>query len=260
MVQRRRFDDEQWARIAPRVAALTRRGPKGDQRSFVEAVAWILRTGAPWRDLLKEFGYWERCYRRFRRWVLAGKWEALRRAVDPHCNDDSVLLIDSTIVKAHPDAAGALRRNGGQAVEALGRSRGGFTTKLHALVTGRGRLLRYSLTGGEVHDITQAAALVNGGGSAPSPWTVVIGDRAYDSDAFVECVESLGMRTVIPSRATRLRPRDLDETSYARRNVIERFFGRLKRYRRVATRYEKTASSCLGFVAFAAWMITGWAG
>ncbi|MBN9165523.1 MAG: IS5 family transposase [Myxococcales bacterium] len=117
---------------------------------FLDAIAWILRSGAPWRDLAKDFGPWERIYRRYRRWALAGTWERLRRALS-RTTAFRFLLIDSTIVKAHPHAAGALKRDGRQA---LGRSRGGFTTKLHAVVTERGELVRYIVTGGEVADIT----------------------------------------------------------------------------------------------------------
>jgi transposase len=169
----------------------------------------------------------------------------------------ALLLIDSTIVKAHPHAAGALRRTGGQASEALGRSRGGFTTKLHALVTERGRLVRYVLTGGERNDVTQARSLVDS-----REGVSVVGDRAYDCDAFVAHVKSLGMHVVVPSRKTRRRPRRLDSARYEQRNVIERWFGRIKAFRPVATRYDKTSRSYAGFVATAAVIVllTGWPG
>jgi transposase len=115
------------------MAAATSRGPKGrDDKSFFEAVLWILRTGAPWRDLPEAFGKWSRSYRRFRRWALAGRWETLRHSL--RRPESKLVLIDSTIIKAHPHAAGALRRTGGQSAQALGRSRGGLTTKLHAAV------------------------------------------------------------------------------------------------------------------------------
>src|SRR6185503_1713698 len=91
-----------------------------------------------------------------------------------------LLLIDGTVVKAHPHAAVALRRTGGQTGEALGRSRGGLTTKVHALVTDRGRRVRYVLTGGERNDVTQARPLV-----ASREGISVVGDRAYDCDAFL---------------------------------------------------------------------------
>lgn len=238
--------------VAPLVEQVTRRGPKGDVRRFLEAIAWILRSGAPWRDLAKDFGPWQRVYRRSRRWAVAGTWERLRRAI---CLKTTFryLLIDSTIVNAHPHAAGASKCSGRQA---LGRSRGGFTTKLHAVVTERGELGRYVVTGGESADITQARGLVRHRSIA------VVADRAYDSNAFLAHVDGLGAKAVIPSRRNRQEPRELNREVYTVRNVIERWFGGLKVFRRVAIRYEKTAISYLGVVAAAAWLvaITGWTG
>jgi transposase len=248
--------DARWATISESLATLSMRGPKGDARSFIGAVIWILRTGAPWRDLGERFGRWERIYRRYRRWAIAGRWETLRQALGTSVRG-KLLLIDSTIVKAHPHAAGALKRAGTMGAEALGRSRGGFTTKLHALVSENGELLRYLVTGGEVNDITQAKSLV-----PRREGTGIVGDRAYDSNAFIEHVRALKMRAIIPARSNRRKRRRLDRAGYARRNVIERWFGRVKAFRRVATRYDKTAASYLGFLATAAALvaITGWPG
>jgi transposase len=238
------------------MAKLTRRGPKGDARRFIDAVVWILRSGAPWRDLHARFGPWASIYRRYRRWAVTGRWEALRQSLSAATTTE-LLMIDSTIVKAHPHAGGARKSTGGQSAEGLGRSRGGFTTKLHALVTESGRLLRYVITGGRVNDITQASRLLRAGEGIG-----VAGDRAYDSNAFIEQIEALGMRVVIPSRATRKHPRVLDTVGYARRNIIERWFGRLKVFRRAATRYDKTLRSYSSFIALGASLIaiTGWPG
>jgi len=106
-----------------------------------------------------------------------------------------------------------------------------------------------------VNDITQAVALV-----PTCEASAVVGDRGYDADAFIAHVERLGMRAVIPARSHRRVCRPLDRARYAERNVIERLFGRLKQYRRVATRYDKTADSYLGFVAAAGWLtaLSGW--
>jgi transposase len=243
-----------WVQLRGRVRALTTRGPKGrDDARFVRAVFWVLRTGAPWRDLPSGFGKWSTVYRRYRRWAVAGRWEALRQTLDEQ--QRCYLLIDSTIIKAHPHAAGALKR-GETAEEALGRSRGGFSTKLHALVTEHGRLVRYLLTGGEVNDITQAKQLV----SKDIEGSGVVGDRAYDSNEFASHLEELELEVVIPSRANRVVLRRIDAEVYRRRNVIERWFGRLKQFRRIATRYDKTQSSYRGFIALGASQValSGW--
>ena len=79
---------EWWVQLKDHVRALTTRGPKGtDDHRFVEAVLWVLRTGAPWRDLPKGFGNWSTVYRRYRRWAVAGRWEALRQTLEEqqHC-------------------------------------------------------------------------------------------------------------------------------------------------------------------------------
>ncbi len=245
---------EQWARIAPAVSGATRRGPKGrDDRVFLGAVLWIVRTGAPWRDLPQAFGNWSSSYRRFRRWALAGRWEALRRSL--RRTPPELVLIDSTIVKAHPQAAGARRKTGGQSAQALGRSRGGFTTKLHAALSERAELLRYTVTAGQVNDVTRADWLIEGTGG-----TAVVGDRAYDSDAVIRSIEARGRTAVIPSRSHRKVARALDPGRYRTRNVIERWFGRLKGFRRVATRYDKTLLSYAAVVATAAFVValSGW--
>lgn len=94
-----------WRRIR---GLLPNRGPKADNRKFVNAVLWIARTGAPWRDLPRRLGRWNSVWRRFRRWAGAGVWGWVVDAVrDP---DLSTLVLDSTVIRAHPHAAGALKK------------------------------------------------------------------------------------------------------------------------------------------------------
>lgn len=143
------------------------------------------------------------------------------------------------------------KKNQGQAGEALGRSRGGFTTKLHAAVSDTFLPLRFILTAGARHDVTQAPALITG-----YTCETVIADAAYDSDAFRAEIVDQGSLPVIRPRKNRLEDRPYDKDLYKLRNVIERFFHRLKQYRRVATRYDKYARRYLGFVYFAAIRIT----
>jgi transposase len=127
--------------------------------------------------------------------------------------------------------------------EALGRSRGGFTTKVHAAVDALGNPLRFILTSGQRADITQAEPLVTG--FKPQ---AVIGDKGFDSDAFIAYIEALEAEAVIPSKKNRIIQREIDTNLYADRNKIERFFNRIKHYRRIATRYEKTARNYLAFL------------
>ena len=143
------------------------------------------------------------------------------------------------------------KKNGGQTSEALGRSKGGFTTKLNAAVNDAFLPLRFTLTAGACHDVTQATALICG-----YTCQYIIADAAYDSDALRETIVDQGAVAVIRPRKNRVEERPYDKQVYKRRNVIERFFHRLKQYRRVATRYDKYADRYLGFVYFAALLIT----
>ena len=144
-----------------------------------------------------------------------------------------------------------LQKNGGQPSEALGRSSGGFTTKLNAAVNDAFLPLRFTLTSGACHDVTQAPALIAG-----YTCQYVIADAAYDSDALRDTIVAQGAVAVIKPRNNRVEERPYDKEMYKRRNVIERFFHRLKQYRRGATRYHKYADRYLGFVYFAALLIT----
>jgi transposase len=134
--------------------------------------------------------------------------------------------------------------------QALGRSRGGFSTKLHAAVDALGNPLGFTLTPGQRADITQAERLLE-----PHPVEAVIADKGYDSAAFVAYIESREAEAVIPSRRNRKEQRQIDENLYKDRNKVERFFNRLKHYRRIATRYEKTARNYLSMVYLASTMI-----
>jgi transposase len=137
--------------------------------------------------------------------------------------------------------------------QALGRSRGGLTTKVHAVVEGLGNLALWKTTGGQVHDSTQAEELLNQippplEGDAPR---FVFADKAYDSDAILAQLVEMGVISVIPPRANRLNPQEFDSEHYKNRNLIERFFCRIKQFRRVATRYDKLVSRFDSFIALA---------
>ena len=128
----------------------------------------------------------------------------------------------------------------------MGRRRGGFGTKVHVRVSGLGLPTKFILTPGQVADVTQGAALVAGTSAE-----VVIAGKGYDSQAVADAARASGAEAVIPARKNRKVPRDIDREKYKDRNVVERFWGRIKQYRRVATRYDKPARNFLGFLHLA---------
>ena len=135
---------------------------------------------------------------------------------------------------------------GGQDEQALGRSRGGFGTKVHGSFTPLGHPVELTLTAAQESDIRQAEALLAGHGPQ-----AVIADRGYDSRAFVTMIEARGAEAVIPTLRTRKEQRGIDRHLYRERNVAERFWSKAKQFRRVATRYEKKAADLLAFVQVA---------
>jgi transposase len=132
----------------------------------------------------------------------------------------------------------------------LGRSVGGFSTKIPILVDALGNPVEFILTGGQEADVTQAEPLMKGHQA-----DAAIADKAYDSDAVVAAAKRQGAEAVIPSKKNRKVPRDYDKHLYKERQKVEWFISLLKQYRRVATRYEKTARNFLGFVHVASIMI-----
>ena len=131
--------------------------------------------------------------------------------------------------------------------QALGRSRGGFSTKIHVLVNGLGMPVEFKLTPGQAADITEAQPLLDG-----HNFDAAIGDKGYDSKKLVDYIEGRGAAAVIPPRSNLKEQRAFDEDLYKERNLVERFNNRIKQFRRVATRYEKTARNFLAFVQVAA--------
>jgi transposase len=109
-----------------------------------------------------------------------------------------------------------------------------------------GNPLRVILSEGQISDIAQAAALIK-----DQPACFIVADKGYDSDAFVETITTQGGQAVIPPRSNRLNPRTFDRHLYRDRNLIERFFSRIKQFRRIATRYDKLAKSFLSFIHLA---------
>lgn len=132
----------------------------------------------------------------------------------------------------------------------MGRSRGGLSTKIHLLVDGSGRPLRFILTPGQAADISSAPALLEG-----IKARAVIADRGYDSRAFRNLIRARRMRVVIPSTRSRKRAIRYDKEIYKQRNLVERCFNRLKHFRRIATRFDRLDCHFMATLHLAATMI-----
>lgn len=235
--------DEQWQRMKDRLPPDHGRAGRQPQpnRSMVNAVLWILRSGAPWRDLPARYPKWKSVHTRFLRWSKRGIWRQVLDSLALDA-DDELAILDASVVRAHQDASGGKKTG----TECIGRSRGGPSTKVHAVVDALGNPTKIELTEGQVHDGTQAPEMLRGAMS-----TSVLADKGYDSNAVVAQIEEQGSRAVIPPRRGRCVERAYDRAVFKSRFLVEQFFGKIKRCRRVATRYEKLAVTFLGMVLLA---------
>jgi len=138
------------------------------------------------------------------------------------------------------------KKSGGQAEQALGRSKGGFSTKIHVSVDALGNPLRFILTAGQRNDITQAEALI-----LDLDFERLIADKAYDADDFIKLIiEQYEAEAVIPPRAKRKELRDYDQYLYQERHLVECFINKIKHYRRIFSRFEKLAKRYFSFLSF----------
>jgi transposase len=159
----------------------------------------------------------------------------------------------STARTSKPTARHQAKR--GEFSQAVGVSRGGRTTKIHCLADGRGRILAVTVTPGNVADITMAVPILE----ALAPTRRLIADKAYDADRLRTWLEEKGIEAVIPGRAARAVAYPLNRAVYRRRNVIERMFGHLKNWKRIATRYDRLAVNYLAAIVLVA-TVTQWLG
>ncbi|MEV0375845.1 IS5 family transposase [Streptomyces sp. NPDC050636] len=256
-----------WDRIAPLMPADPVRGRRwADHRRTLEAIAWKYRTSSPWRDLPDELGSFQTAHRRLIRWAVDGTWErilaAMLAAADADDDIDWAVSVDSTVVRAHQHAAGARKkgaRSGEPADHALGRSRGGLSTKVHLAADGHARPLAFTVTAGQAGDAPAFEAVMSrirvprtGLGRPRTRPNVVLADRAYSSRAIRAHLRRRGIRAVIPQPSDQIghrlrrgrlggRPPGFDREAYRQRNTVERCINRLKQWRGLATRCDKLA-------------------
>ncbi|NEA82614.1 IS5 family transposase [Actinospica acidiphila] len=269
MVRRHELTDQEWKLLAPLIPQAATGRPRVSDRQVINGMVYKIRTGISWRDLPERYGPWQTVYTRFRRYAIDGVFtralQQIQARADAAGDIDWLVQIDSTIVRAHQHAATG--RKGGISGpdepddHALGRSRGGLTPKVHLACDGKGRPLVLLVTPGQRHDSVCARILLerirvprSGLGRPRCRPDQVIADKAYSSRGFRAYLRRRGITHTIPEKADQRRhrlrrgsrggrPPGFDRETYRRRNLVERCFNRLKGFRGIATRYDKTATS-----------------
>lgn len=236
------LNDELWSKLR---TIMRQRGiyDKHNLRIMVEGMLYRMRVGCPWRDLPAEFGSWSAIYKKFNRWSLKGKLIEIFKSLvqDPDLEWE---FIDGSFVKAHQHSAGASVEEN----QAIGKSKGGNTTKIHMAVDGFGLPLEFELTAGEVHDCKVAPELIK---KLPIS-EYIIADKGYDSEEIRALIREKSSTPMIPRKSnSKTGNADMDWSLYKHRHLVENVFARLKHFRAIATRYDKLKRNFASMLALA---------
>ncbi len=221
-----------------------------DNLVLLNALLFVLENGCKWRALPHEFGRWHTVYMRLSRWSKAGVIER----VFARLQQEQILVIRSrpsawtAPASRSTPTARARAKNGPQAI---GRSRGGWTTKVHLVAASDRCALKLSLTPGQWGDGPAGRELLRAYGPAPTPGCALLMDCAYQGNATRALARELGYVPVVPPNPQRRDPWEYDRVLYRRRNEVERLFRRLKGFRRVFARFDKLDVMFTAFVHLA---------
>ncbi|MFT8462226.1 IS5 family transposase [Acetobacter persici] len=221
--------------------------PRVDDRRVLSGIIFVNRNGLRWRDAPREYGPHKTLYNRWKRWGAMGIFIRMMDGLAAGKAEPQTIMIDATYLKAHRTAS-SLRLKKGARGRLIGRTKGGINTKLHAVTDRNGRPLDFFMIAGQISDYTGAAALLDG--LPPAEW--MLADRGYYADWFRNAVKEKGIKPCIPGRKSRGKPIKYDNRKYKRRNRIEIMFGRLKDWRRVATRYDRCPTVFFSAICLAA--------
>lgn len=250
-----------WAIFRPLVERAKRSAagakPKLTDLMFLEALLFLIRTGLPWRDLPSRFGDWNAVYQRFKRWRENNVFQRLFEDMpkDTPLENIKRIFIDSSVVRAHQHAAGAAK-TGDDDDQDLGRSRGGLSTKIHVACLDENTLIAVEVTPGQAGDAPEFDNLFDESIIQVPDIEEVVADKAYDSDSIrSKVIEEGDIPVHIPNKTNAKEEWPIDKEAYKSRNKIERFFNKLKQFRRIATRYDKLSDCFLSFIHLAATFI-----
>ena len=239
--------EEQYARIKDSLP-VQRGNVSLSNLQFLNAVLYVAEHGCKWRGLPKRFGNWHTIYTRMNRWSKSGAmdrvFEKLQLADRAHSHRSPQPRLN--FGKGAPGRHGSIKKNGPQSI---GKSRGGWTTKIHMVAADARTAITFALSPGNAHDAPEGRELLRDLGSFPG--MPVIMDRAYEGNETRQLVLALDMVPVVPPKSNRVEPWRYDRALYKKRNEIERLFRRLNGYRRIFSRFEKLDCVFLAFLCFA---------
>ena len=240
-MKRYELTKEQWERVKlllPPEEKGKRGRPRKDNRIMLNGMLWIAQSGAQWRELPEAYGPWQSVYARFAKWRDDGTLKKVFRALSEDAYTEN-LSMDSTCIKVHETANGGEKREN----KAVGRTRGGLNTKLHAIVDSLGNPVEFLLSAGNDHDCVHAVELLE---TVEISGSNVLADRAYGAQGIREYISRDA-----PPQSNISKPWSVDWHLYKERHLIECFFQKIKWFRRIATRYHKLDASFLAFVYLA---------
>ena len=241
--------EAQYARIAPYLP-VQRGNVSLSSLQVLNAILYVAEHGCKWRGLPPRFGNWHTIYMRMNRWSKNG---VLDRVFETAATATDRAHQARSAVAGQHHRQGASRWDGGakkNGPQSIGRSRGGWTTKLHMVAADARTAVTFSLSPGQRHDAPEGRKLLRRLGRQRAGPALVM-DRAYEGDTTRQLALDLGFTPVVPPLKTRRNPWVYDREIYKRRNEIERLFRRLKGFRRIFSRFDKLDALFLGFVLFA---------
>lgn len=244
------LSDDAWARLEPHMPHNQPGRPRVDDRRMISGILHILKTGARWRDVPPEYGPAKTIYNRYESWARRGVWQRIFAKVAAAGAIPDELMLDSSHVKAHRSASGG---KGGSGRRRLAYRGVAERPKIHCLADTCGRIVAVALTPGNIANISMAIPLLD----AIAPTKRLLAAKAYDADRLRKWLGDKRIEAVIPGRATRNAAYPLNRPAYRRRNIIERMFGGLKNWKRIATRYDRLAVNFLAAIALVA-LATQW--
>ena len=253
MTAQRRYEltDDEWERIKgyfPEREAGQKGRPRNEDRPILNGILWIVRSGAAWRDLPERYGAWSTVYSRFVQWQEEGLFDAILKDLSEE-TDFQDMSIDKGPSGQCRCKKGAVDSEYNQHI---GLSRGGKTTKIHAIVDALGNPIHIHLSAGNLHDSTEAQAALS---EVPLERGFILADKAYGTTDIRTFIENSGGNYCIPLKSNAVNPWDCDWYLYKERHLVECFFQKLKMFRRIATRYEKLAKRFLAIVQLGCIMI-----